>query len=154
MSHRLRFIGFIGFALAFGFGANMADAKTSHYFGRWTVSDEDPKFSTKGKLYQTFDVAPCGKDFCGVSVSGANDCGPTLFRFFSIRTNDEELNGHGVWGSKKKTLKIIYGLEAGAAPNLLLGIGENDLDFTGREGSIPTFEANYKQFGKATCVAQ
>ena len=64
-------------------GINAAYAEESHYFGRWTVSDDKPAFSAKGKLYKTFDVAPCGKDFCGISVSDSGSCGETLFRFLS-----------------------------------------------------------------------
>ena len=48
-----------------------ASSAKSPYYGRWTVDEEKPVFTARGRLYKTIDVAPCGKDFCGVSV---NDC--------------------------------------------------------------------------------
>jgi hypothetical protein len=60
---------------------------SSPYYGRWTVDDESPVFTARGRLYKTIDVAPCGRDFCGVSVDDAGTCGATLFRFFGRRAN-------------------------------------------------------------------
>ncbi len=132
-------------------GIGNASAAESHYFGRWTVSDDKPAFSTKGKLYKTFDVAMCGKDFCGISVNDKGACGETLFRFLTIHENNDEITGHGRWGTVKKKLTIGIAKPDGEPSYLFLGLGDDDMDITGREGSIPTFEANYKSAGEAQC---
>jgi hypothetical protein len=141
------------FSLALTVGASVAQAADVNYFGRWTVSDDKPAYSSKGKLYKTFDIAPCGKDFCGVSVSDDEACGPTLFRFLTIHAKNEELNGHGLWGSVKKKLQIGYATPDNQEPYIYLGLGEDDMDITGREGSMPAFTANYKLKGEASCTA-
>jgi hypothetical protein len=138
--------------LAATLSANMARAEEASYFGRWTVKDEDPKFSTKGKLYKTFDVAPCGKDFCGVSVGDKGTCGKTLFRFLTIHARDYSLKGHGLWGKTKKNLQIAYVIPGNEPSYIFIGLGDGEMDITGREGSVPTFEANYKRAGQAKCV--
>jgi hypothetical protein len=145
--HRLHLSLFAALVLA----SPAARAEDSHYFGRWTVSDDKPAFSAKGKLYKTFDVAPCGKDFCGVSVSEKGSCGETLFRFLTVHEKDDELNGHGRWGTVKKKLTVGFANPQDAPSYLFLGLGEDDMDITGREGSIPTFEANYKRVGNSVC---
>lgn len=147
-------------ALACAFGASVAGSNAvraednANYFGRWTVSDDKPAYSAKGKLYKTIDFAPCGNDFCGVSVDDENHCGPTLFRFLTIHAHNNELVGHGRWGDVKKKIMINYITVDGDKPYVMLGLGEDDLDLTGREGSLPAFEANYKQIGEATCKAK
>ena len=132
-------------------GITAAQAADSHFYGRWTVSDDKPAYSSKGKFYKTFDVAPCDKDFCGVSVSDDGACGLTLFRFFAKNSNKDELAGHGRWGEEKKKLQINF-YKANEKPEVLeLGLGADDMDMTGREGSIPTFTANYARSGEAQC---
>jgi hypothetical protein len=141
--------------LTLGLGASAARAEGASYFGRWTVSETKPAFSSKGKLYKTIDIAPCGKDFCGVSVGDKNECGKTLFRFFTIHANDTELIGHGRWGNEKKKLIITYNTPEKEKPFFYLGLGDSGMiDLSGREGSLPTFEAPYKLVGAATCVGQ
>lgn len=132
----------------------MAKAESSIYFGRWTESEDKPVFSSKGKLYKTVDIAPCGADFCGVSVSDNGTCGQILFRFLMIHANTEYLTGHGRWGTEK--LKVIL------TPNntdtnkkgLLIGLGDQSFDFEGREGSMPKFRGEYINAGAASCSAQ
>jgi uncharacterized low-complexity protein len=128
-----------------------ARAEDSQYFGRWTVSDDKPVFSAKGKLYKTFDVAPCGKDFCGISVSDKGSCGETLFRFLTIHAKDEELSGHGRWGATKKKLVVGLNTPQDEPKYVYLGLGNDDMDIGGRDGSMPTFQANYKRMGNAVC---
>ncbi len=152
-SHLSQPILLAAFGLALTLGGNMARADNANYFGRWTVSDDKPVFSAKGKLYKTIDVAPCSNDFCGVSVDDNNKCGPTLFRFLSIHAKNEELTGHGLWGSVKKKLQVGYTIPDNAPAYMYLALGEDGMDITGREGSIPTFQANYKAAGEATCKA-
>jgi hypothetical protein len=154
MFHHHKIIASASLGLALMVSANMAHAENANYFARWTVSDNKPAYSAKGKLYKTIDVAPCGNDFCGVAVDDKNKCGQTLFRFFTIHARDEELVGHGVWGKLKKKLVIDYATPNGEKPFMQLGLGEDDMDVTGRDGSIPTFQANYKNIGKATCSAR
>lgn len=107
--------------------------------------------SAKGKLYKTFDVAPCGKDFCGISVSDKGSCGETLFWFLTIHENNDEITGLGRWGDVKKKLTVGIAKPDGLPSYMLLGLGNDDLDITGREGSTPSFYANYKRQGDAVC---
>jgi hypothetical protein len=138
-------------AAAAGVPARAADQ--SPFFGHWTVSEENPKFSKKGILYKSIDVAPCWNDFCGVSVADDGSCGPTLFRFLMSHANDEELEGHGKWGNEKKKIVISYFKPSDGEPYVMLALGEDDVDFTGREGSMPAFSTEYHVTGKAHCVA-
>ena len=154
MVHRHSSIVVASLGLALTLGANWAMAETSHFFGRWTVSDDKPVYSSKGKIYKTFDVAPCGKDFCGVAVADDNSCGRTLFRFLTIHADNEEITGHGMWGAQKKKLQVGYVAPQDAKPYVYLGLGADDMDFSGREGSTPTFQANYKSAGEAKCMAK
>ncbi len=155
--HRLHLMALASLGLAVSLAgvarAEDADPKTN-YFGRWTVSDDKPVFSSKGKLYKTFDIAPCGKDFCGVSVGDGNSCGATLFRFLTAHAENVDLTGHGLWGQTKKKLMIEYLDGETPNPYLMLGLGADDFDFGAREGSMPIFEANYKRTGDATCTAK
>jgi hypothetical protein len=63
------------------------EAAGSPFWGRWKVTSdgEAPVFSSRGRDYKTIDIAPCGKDFCGVSVKDNGQCGPVLFRFLMKR---------------------------------------------------------------------
>jgi len=132
-----------------------AGKANSTYYGRWTVDEDKPVFTERGRLYKTIDVAPCGKDFCGVSVDDNGRCGQVLFRFLGIHANVDTLRGHGRWGAEQKNVVIYsYGQpEAGqpAAFELYLGDGAN---LGGRSGSMPKFHAEYKRLGNARCVAK
>ena len=134
-------------------GSTMAKAESSIYFGRWTNSEDKPVYSSKGKPYKTIDIAPCGADFCGVSVSDNGSCGDSLFRFLMIHANTDYLTGHGRWGSNK--LKVILTTNVGdlSTKNLLIGLGDKTFDFEGREGSMPIYRAQYKNIGDAKCSA-
>jgi hypothetical protein len=153
MFHRTHSIAAAALGLALSLGANAALANTEHFYGRWTVSDDKPAYSAKGKLYKSIDMAPCGNDFCGVSVSDNNQCGPTLFRFFTTHAKDEDLSGHGLWGTAKKKLIMGFATPQDAKAYMYLGLGADDMDLGGREGSTPTFEANYNKIDEATCIA-
>jgi hypothetical protein len=154
MVHHRHFTLVTTLGLALGLGGHFALATEASYFGRWTVSDDKPEYSSKGVVYKTVDVAPCGKDFCGVSVGDNGECGPTLFRFFTAHAKDDELIGHGRWGKIKKKLQINYATPSDEKPFISLGLGDDDMDVTGREGSIPTFQANYKFVGEGSCAAK
>ncbi|MEO5808288.1 MAG: hypothetical protein ABIQ45_17435 [Devosia sp.] len=132
----------------------LAHAATPEYYGRWAVSDEAPAYSSKGILYKTIDIAPCGNDFCGVSVADDSSCGDVLFRFFTTHTIDEELVGHGKWGKAKKKLEMGYVASDPDPAYMYLALGADDMDMSGREGSIPTFQANYKRQGDVACKAK
>lgn len=127
----------------------------SPYYGRWTVSGAKEVFSARGKLYKTIDIAPCGRDFCGVSVAANGACGATLFRFFARRTGDEMLRGHGVWGNARKNITIEYYANedepGGRVLDLNLGDGH---DFGERSDNIPKFTANYRPVGAVRCTAR
>ena len=151
-AHCRHSILFSALALATLGGAAVAQAETSHFFGRWTVSDDKPAFSAKGLPYKTVDIAACGADFCGVSVDDKGTCGATLFRFLTIHANNEDLTGHGLWGDLKKKLQLIYLTPDGQKTGLMIGLGADDFDFTGREGSMPIFQANYQSAGEAKCT--
>lgn len=107
--------------------------------------------SSKGKLYKTVDIAPCGKDFCGVSVADDGSCGPTLFRFLMIHANTDYLVGHGRWGNEKLKLILTPTTSDAGQHGVLLGLGDKTFDFEGREGSMPRFKSEYKNEGSATC---
>ncbi len=151
----------IGLALAFVISASSipaenvvasAGAKTSPYFGRWTVDEDRPVFTARGRQYKTIDVAPCGKDFCGVSVKDNGNCGPTLFRFLGKRIADDHLQGHGKWGDIKKNI-VIYSYDDPDTPasegfELYLGEGYN---FGDRSDNVPKYYARYKRLSGTKC---
>ena len=135
-------------------GATVACADDSHFFGRWTVETPNEKFSAKGIDYKTFDVAPCGADFCGVSVSDKGNCGGTLFRFLTIHAQDETLHGHGHWGKLKKNI-ALYTFSKTEKSDMLIDFNLGDgYDFGDREGSMPTYQATHQRTGDASCVAK
>lgn len=163
---RLR-VGLAGAGLVLALGASMVAAEApqsaagtpadprSPYFGRWTVSGEKEVFSSRGKLYKTIDIAPCGRDFCGVSVALNGSCGPTLFRFLARNQREDYLHGHGVWGKQRKNITLAsYTLEdlpGGRSIDLNLGDG---YDFGERSDNIPKFTASYRPAGAVRCTAR
>ena len=153
MARRFQIVKSLTLGLALSLGCGLAHAATDQYYGRWTVSDDKPAYSSKGILYKTIDVAPCGNDFCGVSVGDDNSCGQVLFRFFTTHADDEDLFGHGAWGKTKKKLQLGYAMSETDTPYLYLALGADDMDMSGREGSIPTFQANYEHVGDVACTA-
>lgn len=133
----------------------------SDWYGRWTVDEENPAFTARGRLYRTIDVGPCGNDFCGVSVSDKGACGPVLFRFLGSRArnhgrDEQELRGHGVWGKGRKNVMLMrydtYAADSdrvsGQGIELYLGDG---WDFGGRSDSMPKFHAVYKRAAAPGC---
>lgn len=152
MAHRPHIIASLTLSLALSLSGTLAYAATDQYYGRWTVSDDKPAYSSKGLLYKTIDVGPCGDDFCGVSVADDDSCGRVLFRFLTAHPDDEELVGHGLWGKLKKKLQLGYA-QSDDGTMMYLALGADDMDISGREGSIPTFEADYKRLGDVTCTA-
>jgi hypothetical protein len=132
--------------------AGGAAATSSRYHGRWTVSEDRPVFTARGRLYKTIDVAPCGDDFCGVSVGDKGACGAVLFRFLGRHAGTDLLRGHGKWGEEQKNI-VIYGSsgdEPGAAPQFTLYLGDGH-DFGERSGNMPKFHALYRRLGSARC---
>jgi hypothetical protein len=153
--HRLSVlsIGLAGLALAL---PSQAAAPNSPYFGRWKVSGEKPVFSSRGREYKTIDIAPCGKDFCGVSVADNGSCGPTLFRFLMKRADGtSELRGHGKWGGGRKNVLIwlFSGEEAEDQRAMQLYLGDG-YDFGERSENMPKFDAAYRKSGVARCTAR
>jgi hypothetical protein len=133
--------------------ADAALASDSPYFGRWTFNGaKDQKFSAKGMAYKTIDVAPCGDNFCGVSVAADGTCGPTLFRFLGEHAKNDTLNGHGAWGEDKKFIAIQSYVDDKQKTNIHIDLGDT-ADVGSREGSEPKFYADYYVTGKATCTA-
>ncbi len=140
--------GLIGTAVQAG------PAATSPYYGRWVSSDGERSFSSRGRDYRTIDIAPCGNDFCGVSVGANGQCGPVLFRFLAKRaTADDALRGHGKWGKDRKNVVIYYfdSDEDGKQLELYLGKG---YDFGERSDNMPSFHTIYAPRGKAVCKAR
>lgn len=138
-----------------GAAARSAPDPRSHYFGRWTVSGDKETFSSRGKLYKTIDIAPCGRDFCGVSVAANGACGATLFRFLSRRTHDEMLRGLGAWGKARKNITLEYyaNEEAPGGRVIDLNLGDGH-DFGERSDNIPKFTANYRPVSAAQCTTR
>lgn len=141
------------------FAQDDAETGPSPYPGRWTVvvnddPDAEPEpVSERGLVYKTFDMAPCGKDLCAVSVSDAGTCGPTLFKISAKKAaNFDYLEGRAMWGKKKKNL-VIY-MARGDTPDqnsfdLYIGDGH---DFGERSDNIPKYYAYYTPAGAARCV--
>jgi hypothetical protein len=154
MAYRTHITARLALGLIFSLSGTLAHAATDQYYGRWTVSDDKPAYSSKGMLYKTIDVAPCGNDFCGVSVADDNSCGEVLFRFLTTHADDEELTGKAKWGKAKKKLQLGYAKPENETPYLYLALGSDDMDLSGREGSIPTFQADYKQAGEVACTSE
>jgi hypothetical protein len=124
----------------------------SPYYGRWTVDEDKPNFSKRGLDYKMIDIAPCGKNFCGVSINASGTCGPVLFRFLSKRAQQQRIQGHGKWGDAKKNVVIFsYDNPETKVPEgfeLYLGDG---YDFGNRSSSMPKFHANYRLLSAAKC---
>jgi hypothetical protein len=140
-------------------GSGLADTETANggtakYYGRWSVSEDKPVFTARGRLYKTIDIAPCGRDFCGISVSEQGACGTTLFRFRTRGPDfDDTLHGHGVWGQARKNI-TLYGyvdpeITGGKSMEIALGDG---YDFSERSDNMPKFRANYRPTGAARCT--
>lgn len=143
-----------GVALTASAPANASPPGGSLYYGRWTVSEDKPVFTARGRVYKTIDVAPCGADFCGVSVSDGGACGPVLFRFLAKNANVDTLRGHGRWGAERKNV-VIYsynGTASGDTPAFDLYVGDG-VNFGERSGNMPKYHAEYKRLGGARCRA-
>ena len=137
-------------------GAPAMAAPDSPFWGRWQVSDPDAPFSSRGREYKTIDIAPCGKDFCGVSVGAGGKCGPTLFRFLMKRAGgDQELRGTGKWGSGRKNVMIwlFQGAQGEVRDQFQLYLGDG-WDFGERSPNMPKFDAIYRKSGVARCKAR
>lgn len=132
-----------------------AAAPASPYWGRWTVAEAKPTFTARGREYKSFDVAPCGNDFCGVSVNDRGQCGAVLFRFLMKRaTEDNDLRGHGKWGTGRKNVVIwLYSEEENGPKQMELYLGDG-YDFGERSGSMPKYHSTYKRTGQARCTAR
>lgn len=148
-------IGLVTIAMAVA-ATPASAAPNSPFWGRWQVEDRNAPFSSRGREYKTIDIAPCGKDFCGVSVADSGKCGPTLFRFLMKRASgNEELRGHGKWGNGRKNVLIwMFGGDEGKPRDqfqLYLGDG---YDFGERSENMPKFDAMYRKSGVARCTAR
>jgi hypothetical protein len=133
--------------------AAAAPGSATSYHGRWTVAEDRPVFTARGKLYKTIDIAPCGKDLCGVSVGDRGQCGTALFRVLARNIHDYTLSGRGKWGNEQKNVVIntYDGDDANSNFELYLGDGHS---FGERSGSMPKFHAEYRRTGKARCTAR
>lgn len=133
-----------------------AGTSGSPFWGRWQVADQAAVFSSRGRDYKTIDIAPCGKDFCGVSVKENGQCGPTLFRFLMKRAGGEaELRGHGKWGTGRKNVLIwlFDGETDGGHQRMQLYLGDG-YDFGERSENMPKFDAAYRHVGTVHCKAR
>lgn len=136
--------------------ASSTSTSASPYYARWTVSEERPVFTARGRLYKSIDIAPCGRDFCGVSVDDAGRCGATLFRFLGFRANAEDtLRGHGKWGDARLNVMIdnYQDEEAPGGRRMELYLGKG-YDFGERSDNMPKFHAEYRKAGRAQCSAR
>ena len=106
-------------------------------------------------MYKTIDVAPCGSDFCGVSVGDNGACGAVLFRFLGAHARENELHGHGKWGDETKNVALYNAADPDApgVPRFELYLGDGH-DFGERSGNMPKFHAQYRHLGGAKCVAR
>lgn len=148
-------IGLAGLTLAV---PTSAEAAGSPFWGRWKVTSngDAPVFSSRGREYKTIDIAPCGKDFCGVSVKEGGQCGPVLFRFLMKRADGkDELRGHGKWGTGRKNVLIwLFDGDANEQhQRMQIYLGEG-YDFGERSANMPKFDAAYRHSGAAKCKAR
>jgi len=128
---------------------------TPRLYGRWTTTEPAKAFTKRGAEYRQFDIAPCGKDFCGVSVGPKGVCGPVLFRFLTKHIKDWMLTGHGKWGAQKMNLGLeINEIESSGRYELLLGLGDSGYALESRESSMPKFTATYRPAGPASCTTR
>ncbi|NBC37146.1 hypothetical protein GTZ99_11310 [Novosphingobium sp. FSY-8] len=128
----------------------------SPLFGRWTIKEPKARYTPRAAEYRVIDIAPCGKDFCGVSVGPKGTCGPTLFRFLWKRTQEDWLTGHGRWGDGPK-MNLGLSLSEGERPDrpeIYLGLGDKRYQMDSRSSSMPKFDASYVRNGKASCAAR
>jgi hypothetical protein len=143
-------------AAGVGLAGTASNGGTDKYYGRWVVSEDKPVFTQRGRLYKTVDIAPCGRDFCGVSVGDQGACGPTLFRFHRRGGEfDDTLHGHAVWGQARKNVTLYGYLDTdqpgGKSMEIALGDG---YDFSERSDNMPKFRANYRPNGAARCTTR
>ena len=128
---------------------------TPAIFGRWLSSDAAKTFSARGSEYRQVDIAPCGKDFCGVSVRPNGACGAVLFRFLMAHAGEGMLTGHGKWGNTRLKLQIESDvIESDPNGALELGLGDNKWEMESRSSSMPKFDTSYKRAGDAVCKAR
>ena len=161
-SHSLVRLSMLGLATIGSVGligradAGEGRAAASPYYGRWTVSEDRPVFTARGRLYKTIDVASCGRDFCGVSVDEAGKCGAVLFRFLGRHADGADmLRGHGKWGDAQKNIEIYADVDPAVATNPILELSLGDgHDFGGRSDNMPKFHANYRRVSNARCRAR
>ena len=153
LSHRLAALSIAALGCVAA-AAQAAAPATSAWYGRWSVSEDNPTFTARGKLYKTVDIAPCGNDFCGVSVDDGGKCGATLFRFLGRRAlATDTLEGHGRWGTGRKNVVIYPSLDEGlpaAERGFELYLGDG-YDFGGRSENMPKFHAGYRRAGAPRC---
>ena len=157
LSHSLAALS-IALVGSFGAAALAAPAATSPYYGRWTVDEVKPMFTVKGRTYKTIDIAPCGNDFCGVSVGDKGQCGAVLFRFLAKHADGKtELRGHAKWGTQIKNVQIgtwerdTIDWPGGREIDLFVGDGH---DFGDRSENMPKFHGEYMRIGAARCKAR
>lgn len=159
LSHSIARLSILVLALA-GPATAASAAAPSPYYGRWTVGEEHSAFTPRGRQYKSIDVAPCGKDFCGVSLDEQGHCGAVLFRFLTRHADGKEtLYGHGRWGTQTKNIQIDT-WDAGdgspgeaAMPVLELYLGDGH-SFGDRSSNMPRFHAQYRRTGAAVCKAR
>lgn len=153
----MRVVGVLGLAAvataAFADTVAPGADRSSPYYGRWTVSEDRPAYTPRGRLYKTLDIAPCGRDFCGVTVDDHGSCGTTLFRFLARhKDGSSPLHGHGRWGAERKNVQIdSWETDDGRVLNLYLGDGH---DFGERSENMPKFHGEYHRLGAARCIAR
>jgi hypothetical protein len=159
LSHSIATLSML--VVTIGGGAASAGATVpSPYYGRWTVGDDHSAFTARGREYKSIDIAPCGKDFCGISLDEKGTCGPVLFRFLARHADGKDpLYGHGRWGTQTKNIQIDTwdngDASAGepAAPMLGLYLGDGH-SFGDRSSNMPKFHAEYHRTGAAACKAR
>ena len=146
----------IGLAVTASGAMAQGSSGASQYYGRWTIDEHRPVFTARGQLYKTIDVAPCGRDFCGVSVADGGACGTTLFRFRTNRRDDEDmLRGHGRWGAVRKNI-TVYTFdhpEKTGVKMMELALGDGH-DFSERSDNMPKFRGEYRRSGAARCTTR
>jgi hypothetical protein len=125
----------------------------SPYFGRWTLADPKPHYTARAAEYRTIDIAPCGKDFCGVSVGPKGACGAVLFRLLAKHLpGDDMITAHAKWGNDK--LKMMIEPDKGNVFTFFIGLGDRRYEMESRSSSMPKFDGQYTSAGAASCTTK
>ena len=144
----MRILMLSGLALVASVVSDVQAAKPASYLGRWTLDEETPQLSVRGRPYQTVDIVTCGAGLCGISVTAKRSCGETLFRLANNK-RESRFIGNGKWGNSKKNI-VIYDEQSEGEKGIQIMLGDG-YDLGSRSENMPKYDGDYKRIGAAKC---